>query len=341
MEIKVKKSLGQNFLTDKNIIKSIVDIGFITDNDVILEVGPGTGNLTEFIFKKNPKQIYAIEKDYNLVNFLNEKFEEKIKIINEDILNFKINNISNEKFIIYGNLPYNISTQILTQWIVDQQQFGSIKKLILMFQKEVANRIIAKINSKNYGRLSIISNWKLNIKKEFDINPKSFFPKPKVDSTLLSFVPRKDFFHIKKPANLEKITRIFFNQRRKMIKNPLRQIFKDPDQIAEKLKLNINLRPQNLSPKNYFDITTEYEKLNIVPLEVRIRNIIGKVIAPSECSGIDREIQDIMNNGEVNKAILQYERNDNIFNWGRSGEVGADYIINYCLENNSSRKLNN
>jgi 16S rRNA (adenine1518-N6/adenine1519-N6)-dimethyltransferase len=262
MEIKVKKSLGQNFLTDKNVIKSIVDIGIIEDNDVILEVGPGTGNLTEFIFKKNPKQIYAIEKDYNLVNFLNEKFEGKIEIINEDILNFKINNISNEKFIIYGNLPYNISTQILTQWIVDQQQFSSIKKLILMFQKEVANRIIAKINSKNYGRLSIISNWKLNIKKEFDINPKSFFPKPKVDSTLLSFVPRKDFFHIKKPANLEKITRIFFNQRRKMIKNPLRQIFKDPDQIAEKLKLNINLRPQNLSPKNYFDITTEYENLN-------------------------------------------------------------------------------
>jgi 16S rRNA (adenine1518-N6/adenine1519-N6)-dimethyltransferase len=262
MEIKVKKSLGQNFLTDKNVIKSIVDIGIIEDNDVILEVGPGTGNLTEFIFKKNPKQIYAIEKDYNLVNFLNEKFEGKIKIINEDILNFKINNISNEKFIIYGNLPYNISTQILTQWIVDQQQFSSIKKLILMFQKEVANRIIAKINSKNYGRLSIISNWKLNIKKEFDINPKSFFPKPKVDSTLLSFVPKKDFFHIKKPANLEKITRIFFNQRRKMIKNPLRQIFKNPDQIAEKLKLNINLRPQNLSPKNYFDITTEYESLN-------------------------------------------------------------------------------
>ena len=262
MEIKVKKSLGQNFLTDKYIIKSIVDVGYIANNDVILEVGPGTGNLTEFIFKKNPKQIYAVEKDYNLVNFLNEKFEGKIKIINEDILNFKINNVSNEKFIIYGNLPYNISTQILTQWIVDQQQFSSIKKLILMFQKEVANRKIAKINSKNYGRLSIISNWKLNIKKEFDINPKSFFPKPKVDSTLLSFVPRKCFFHIKKPANLEKITRIFFNQRRKMIKNPLRQIFKDPEQIAEKLKLNINLRPQNLSPKNYFDITKEYENLN-------------------------------------------------------------------------------
>ena len=262
MEFKIKKSLGQNFLTDKNIIKSIVDIGYIENNDVILEVGPGTGNLTEFIFKKKPKQIYAIEKDYNLVNFLNEKFEGKIKIINEDILNCKINNISNEKFIIYGNLPYNISTQILTQWIVDQQQFGSIKKLILMFQKEVANRIIAQINSKNYGRLSIISNWRLNIKKEFDISPKSFFPKPKVDSTLLSFVPKKDFYYIKNPENLEKITRIFFNQRRKMIKNPLKQIFENPEKVVTNFKLNVNLRPQNLSPLTYFNITREYERLS-------------------------------------------------------------------------------
>ena len=259
MEFKIKKSLGQNFLTDKNIIKSIVDISYIKNNDVILEVGPGTGNLTEFIFKKKPKQIYAIEKDYNLVNFLNEKFEGKIKTINEDILNFKINNISNDKFIIYGNLPYNISTQILTQWIVDQEQFRSIKKLILMFQKEVANRILAQINSKNYGRLSIISNWRLNIKKEFDINPNSFFPKPKINSTLLSFVPKNKYFNIKNPKNLEKITRIFFNKKRKMIKNPLKQIFKNPGLIANKLKLDINLRPQNLSPLNYFEITKEYE----------------------------------------------------------------------------------
>ena len=262
MKIKAKKSLGQNFLSDKNIIKSIVDIGNIEKNDEILEVGPGTGNLTEFIIKKKPKNIFTIEKDKTLVDFLNKRFEEKIKIINKDILDVKINSISNEKFIIYGNLPYNISTQILTQWIVDDEQFGSIKKLILMFQKEVANRILAKQNSKNYGRLSIICNWRLNIKKEFDLHPSSFFPRPKVDSTLVSFFPKKDFFNIEKPKDLEKITRIFFNQRRKMIKNPLRQIFKNPEKIAEKLKLNVNLRPQNLSPKNYFDITKEYENLN-------------------------------------------------------------------------------
>ncbi|HJN84152.1 MAG TPA: 16S rRNA (adenine(1518)-N(6)/adenine(1519)-N(6))-dimethyltransferase RsmA [Candidatus Pelagibacter bacterium] len=261
MKIKPKKSLGQNFLSDKNIIKAIVEVGNIKDNNLVLEIGPGTGNLTEFILKKNPKIFFVIEKDYNLVKLLYKKFNNKINIINKDVLNFELNDISNEKVIVYGNLPYNISTEILIKWITDNKKFQSCKKLILMFQKEVADRIMAKTNSKNYGRLSIISNWRMNIKKEFDISPNCFFPKPKVNSTLLSFEPKKKYFNIKKPYNLEKITKVFFNQRRKMIKNPLKQIFKKPDMILEKLKLDINLRPQNLSPLNYFEITKEYEDL--------------------------------------------------------------------------------
>ena len=189
MKIKARKSLGQNFLIDKNIIKSIVNVGDVKKNNVILEVGPGTGNLTEYILKKNPKKIFVIEKDSNLVNLLNGKFSDKINILNKDILKFDLNNISKEKIIIFGNLPYNISTKILTQWITAHEKFKCYKKLILMFQKEVADRILAETNSRNYGRLSIISNWRLNIKKEFNISPQCFFPKPKVDSTLLSFVP--------------------------------------------------------------------------------------------------------------------------------------------------------
>jgi len=262
MKIKAKKSLGQNFLIDKNIIKSIVNVGDVKKNNVILEVGPGTGNLTEYILKKNPKKIFVIEKDSNLVNLLNGKFNDKINILNKDILKFDLNNISKEKIIIFGNLPYNISTKILTQWITTHEKFKCYKKLILMFQKEVADRILAKTNSRNYGRLSIISNWRLNIKKEFNISPQCFFPKPKVDSTLLSFVPKKEFYYIKNPENLEKITRIFFNQRRKMIKNPLKQIFKNPEKVAVNFKLNLNLRPQNLSPLTYFNITREYERLS-------------------------------------------------------------------------------
>ncbi len=261
MKIRPKKSLGQNFLSDKNVIKSIVEIGNIKNNNTILEIGPGTGNLTEFILKKKPKNFFVIEKDYNLVKFLYEKFDNKINIINKDVLNFELNAISKEKIIVYGNLPYNISTEILIKWITDNKKFESCKKLILMFQKEVADRIIAKTNSKNYGRLSIISNWRMDVKKEFDINPNCFFPKPKVDSTLLSFEPKKKYFNLKNPNNLEKITNVFFNQRRKMIKNPLKQIFKNPYIIVQKLKLDTNLRPQNLSPLNYFEITKEYEDL--------------------------------------------------------------------------------
>ena len=261
MKIRPKKSLGQNFLSDKNVIKSIVEIGNIKNNNKILEISHGTGNLKEFILKKKPKNFFVIEKDYNLVKFLYEKFDNKINIINKDVLNFELNAISKEKIIVYGNLPYNISTEILIKWITDNKKFESCKKLILMFQKEVADRIIAKTNSKNYGRLSIISNWRMDVKKEFDINPNCFFPKPKVDSTLLSFEPKKKYFNLKNPNNLEKITKVFFNQRRKMIKNPLKQIFKNPYIIVQKLKLDTNLRPQNLSPLNYFEITKEYEDL--------------------------------------------------------------------------------
>tara|TARA_B100000700_G_C14982252_1_gene827003 strand:+ start:870 stop:1661 length:792 start_codon:yes stop_codon:yes gene_type:complete len=261
MKIKPKRSLGQNFLLDKNILKSIVDIGNIKKNLTILEIGPGTGNLTEFILKKKPKKIIVIEKDHNLSNFLKEKFKNKITIINNDILNLKLNIFSKEKFIVFGNLPYNISTAILTRWIIENDKFQSCEKLVFMFQKEVAERIIAETNSKNYGRLSIISNWRFEVKKEFDISSNCFFPKPKVDSALLSFLPKKKYFNIKKPENLEKVSRIFFNQKRKMIKKPLRKLFNKPESIIKKLDLNANKRPQNLSPKTYFEITREYEKL--------------------------------------------------------------------------------
>ena len=130
-----------------------------------------------------------------------------------------------------------------------------------MFQKEVADRILAQTNSKNYGRLSILSNWKLNVKKILNINASCFVPKPKVESTLLKFTPKKNYLKLKDSKNLEIITRVFFNQRRKKIKKPLNQLFKKPDKIIEKLKLNIELRPQNLSLETYYELAKEYENL--------------------------------------------------------------------------------
>ena len=259
--IRAKKSLGQNFLIDKDAIDKIVNITDIKGTS-ILEVGPGTGNLTSSILKKNPKKMYVVEKDNYLSALLSKEFQSKIITINKDILELDENSISEDQLLVFGNLPYNISTEILCKWIVnlnDEKIWFS--KLILMFQKEVANRIISNFNTSNYGRLSIISNWKLNIKKICDLKPESFLPKPKVDSSLLCFSPKKKFVKLKNSKNLEKVTRIFFSHRRKMIKKPFNTIFNGNLDIAAKMKIDLNLRPQNLDFETYYKLTEEYEKL--------------------------------------------------------------------------------
>ena len=257
-----KKSLGQNFLNDKNIIDIIINSGDIKKNDTILEVGPGTGKLTERILLKNPKKIFAIEKDKFLVKKLHEKFKEKIILINEDILKIDEKKYSNDPMIVFGNLPYNISTQILIKWIRYNNLKNTFKKFILMFQKEVAERIIAETDSKNYGRLAVLSSWKLKIEKIIDVSPESFYPIPKVKSTVLLIKPKKEYFNLKNPKNLEHITNVFFNQRRKMVKKPLNIIFKNVNEISKKLDININDRPQNLSSLKYLEICKEFENLN-------------------------------------------------------------------------------
>ena len=259
--IKAKKSLGQNFLTDQNIIDKIVSIIEIK-NKSILEIGPGTGNLTKNILKKNPKKILLIEKDYDLAQLLKENLSSDVLIINKDVLKVDENKLDDEILTVFGNLPYNISTEILCKWILNIKDKNFwFDYLILMFQKEVADRIIADFNTKNYGRLSILSNWKLDIKKIFDVKPSSFFPKPKVDSSILLIKPKLNFFEIKNSNNLEKLTRVFFMHRRKMLKKPYNILFNDNYQIAKKLKIDLNLRPQNLNFETYYKLTDEYENL--------------------------------------------------------------------------------
>ena len=150
--IKTKKSLGQNFLTDRNILEEIVNTTEIK-NKIILEVGPGTGNLTSFILKKNPKKIFVIEKDNDLADNLNNNFKDQLTIINDDILNIDENLLSNEKVTVFGNLPYNISTEILSKWIINLKDNFWFDHLILMFQKEVADRIIAKFNTSDLRKI--------------------------------------------------------------------------------------------------------------------------------------------------------------------------------------------
>ena len=259
MKIIPKKSLGQNFLKDEKIISDIANIGNINDKQIVLEVGPGTGALTKKILEKKPKKLIVIEKDKLLANNLQTKYGDNLEIVNDDMLNVSYNKFHNKNIIIFGNLPYNISTQILVKWIKINELEKFCKKFVLMFQKEVADRIISKVNTKNYGRLSIVSNWKMEIKKIFDIEPESFKPSPKVRSTLLTFVPKKNFIKFKNPENLEHVTNIFFSQRRKMIKHPMKFLFNNFEEIAKKLSLDLSLRPQNLDYLTYYKICELYE----------------------------------------------------------------------------------
>ena len=259
--IKAKKSLGQNFLIDQNILKKIVNITEIK-NKTVLEIGPGTGNLTSYILLKEPKKIFVIEKDKNLATKLSDNFKDKIKVINKDILLVNEKKLDDDKIVVFGNLPYNISTKILSKWILnlDKNKFW-FSCLILMFQKEVADRIISKFNSSKYGRITILSNWRLDIKKICDVKSSSFTPRPKVNSSLLYFKPKHFIFDINNPKNLEKITRTFFSQRRKMLKKPFNQLFDGNTEVARKLNIDLDLRPQNLDFETYYKLAEEYEKL--------------------------------------------------------------------------------
>ncbi len=259
MSVKPKKSLGQNFLNDKNIIDKIIDASEINFSDEVLEIGPGKGSLTRFIISKRPKKIHVIEKDETLVNILREEYLDKINIINKDVLEIPNEFYSGKKFLILGNLPYNISTKILSNLCLNNKL--KVSRMILMFQKEVAERICAEVNSSDYSRITVLSKWKFNIKKIIDVKPNSFFPKPKVYSTVLKFTPKQKIYKIKDPKNLEKITKVFFNQRRKMIKKPINILFKNSKFNYEKFKINPSDRPQNIDIDKYLKIVSEFESL--------------------------------------------------------------------------------
>ena len=257
-----KKSLGQNFLIDKNIIKKIIKLGKIEDNNV-LEIGPGTGNLTEEIIKNKPKSLKLIEKDNRLCNILKEKFNknEIISLLNDDILKLNLEKIIKKDTLIFGNLPYNISTQILINFIKFKIWPPSYTKLILMFQKEVADKLLAKHNTSKFGRITVISNWKFKIIDHFNISKSCFYPKPKIDSSVLVFEPFSNKeFKIININNLENITRVLFSNKRKMINKAFSKLFVDYKNIADNLKINLSSRPGELKNTDYYKIAEYYEK---------------------------------------------------------------------------------
>jgi len=257
-----KKSLGQNFLIDSNIIKKIINLTTIFNKN-ILEIGPGKGALTDEILKNKPKSLTLIEKDNFLSKELKLKYNNNKKVIihNKDVLKFNFEKKLEKDTIIFGNLPYNIASQILVNIIKFKKWPPKYSCLIFMFQKEMADRIIGKYGTSKYGRLSILTSYRLSVLNKFKISPNCFFPKPKIDSTVLFLKPNSKIKNkIKNIENLEKITHIFFSKKRKMINKSFSKLFKDSENLSQKLDINLSLRPDQLNENDFYRIVEYYEK---------------------------------------------------------------------------------
>ena len=256
-----KKSLGQNFLIDKNIVRKILGLINLKDKNII-EIGPGKGALTDEILKQKPKSIILIEKDNILFEHLLEKYSDKksIKVLNSDILKYDLDEINKKNLIVLGNLPYNISSQILIKFLRYSYSSSKFSNLIFMFQKELGEKIISKFPSKKYGRLSIITNLIFNVEKSFLVSPNCFFPKPTVTSMVIHFKKGKKKSKITKMSNLEKITNIFFSNKRKMINKNIKKIFKKNENIKLAKNLDLKKRPTEIEPEQYYEIAELYDK---------------------------------------------------------------------------------
>ena len=256
-----KKSLGQNFLQDKNIVKKIVNLVKIKNQNII-EIGPGNGALTDQIIKFAPKTLFLIEKDFKLYDHLKLKFknEKFVKVICNDFLKFDFEKVIKKNTIIFGNLPYNVSSQIFVKLLKCELWPPKYSDLILMFQRELGEKIIAKFPSSKYGRLSILTNLMLDLKKKFIVSPNCFKPIPKVKSMVLHFKPKaKKIVNLKNISNLEKITNILFSNKRKMINKNMKKILSQ-EEINQIQGFKMNIRPSEIKPDIYYRITEIFEE---------------------------------------------------------------------------------
>ena len=250
-----KKKFGQNFLNDIYIINQIINCLRIK-NENILEIGSGNLSLTKEIAKNKPKNFICVEIDKDLIK-KNSYYEESRFIINDNAIKFdEINAFNSEKFSIVSNLPFNISNILLLKWINLQNKYNCIKSMILMFQKELAERIIAKENTKKYGRITLLSQAYFKITNEIEVNKKFFNPIPKVDALVLKFTPLKNK-KLKNLENLEKITNIFFNERRKKNEKKIKKIFTKKQIEENKYEKFFNLRAENLKKELYYDMANK------------------------------------------------------------------------------------
>ena len=254
IEFKHKKSLGQNFLINKTILKKISSLKDFKNQEVV-EVGPGKGYLTEFLIKKKPSKLILIEKDRQLETVLTNLIKNKsikIKLIIEDALKIPINKLSKNKIVLIGNLPYNIATTLILNWL---RYIHSFESIVVMVQKEVASRLSAKEKTKHYGRTSVLVQVVADVKIKFDVAPENFFPKPKVHSSVIEIIPKEKIkFNYKK---LDKLLKLSFMHKRKTLKNNLSKISSNIEEKIFKCGVNPSLRPEEISPSEFIRLSED------------------------------------------------------------------------------------
>ena len=262
-KIEQKKKFGQNFLTDQLVIERIVSIAGQLENKSILEIGGGSGNLTKHLIKAKPKNLIVVEIDKDYVEILSKILQSssvETNLISKDILKTDIYSYFSEPPVIFGNLPYNISTKILAKLLTPSNGESKWEKLFLMFQLEVANRIVAKPNTKQYGRLSLFSQFYSFPSLELQIPKTSFFPIPKVESALVKFQNNYKYYQKHNGALFRDIIKESFQGRRKMIKNTLKTNYKNIIELLAICDIPENSRPENITLRQFCHLTDAIEK---------------------------------------------------------------------------------
>ncbi len=256
-----KKNLGQNFILDQNITDNIVTSSGLMQGQDVVEIGPGPGGLTRSILARNPAKLIVIEQDERCIEALEElrQYYPQLEIISGDALQINILELGLNNPKIIANLPYNIGTALLLNWL---DNIGSWESLTLMFQKEVAQRIVASPGGKDFGRLSVIAQLLCDVEMHFELDPEAFYPPPKVTSAVISLYPKK----IQPPKDLleavEFLCKILFNQRRKMLRTTLKQLHPDVDALVKNSDILLTQRPEELSIDQFVQLAKNHKNLS-------------------------------------------------------------------------------
>ena len=253
-EIRAKKSLGQNFLLDLNLTSKIARYAGNLKQSDVLEIGPGPGGLTRSLLNEGARQVVSIEKDKRCIAALEEiqsLFPGRLKLLQGDALSMNVMQYFTDPIKIIANLPYNIGTELLVRWLNSKNWPSFWQSMTLMFQKEVANRIVARPGSKAYGRLSVMSQWRCNTKIAFNIPATAFTPPPKVESAVVHFEALNEPKFPAEVDNLEFVVSKAFNQRRKMLRGALKGHFKNVEEGLFSIGVLPTKRAENITIKEY------------------------------------------------------------------------------------------